>query len=198
MTTTPALIEAGDEYVNDTVKNQVSLVCQQVSMLSVIETDEQYELAGEYLKTCAKARSIIEAETKPAKDAAYKAWKTICDTIKRWCGPIEAAETHWRSIRKDYEQRTRPAQEPSSTMSVVRTLPKTSGIAQREHWKARPADENSLLTLVKAAARNPNAYLKFLMPNESVIAAEAKTLKTKFKVPGYVVELELIDVVRDK
>lgn len=86
-------------------QGQASRITQLVESLPHIDNDEQFTLAGEYLKQCAKGKSIIEAETESIKTSAYQNWKGICDKIKGWVAPLEKGEKHFRDIRADYQRR---------------------------------------------------------------------------------------------
>ena len=65
-------------------------------------------------------------------------------------------------------------------IQVPAYTPKVQGISFREVWKGECFD---LKALVKAAAAD-DRYLPLLQANVSVIGAQARSLKSAFKVPG--------------
>jgi len=68
---------------------------------------------------------------------------------------------------------------PMTRVSAAPTYNKT--VPTRENWGA---ENFSLITLVKAAAQNPAAYLCYLQANEPALNAAARSQKNLFNVPG--------------
>lgn len=69
---------------------------------------------------------------------------------------------------------------------VEETLaPSANGVTHRAHWKARVT---SLLTLVKAAAKEPEKYLRYLGADMVALNALAVADKEQFSIPGVVAE----------
>ena len=73
--------------------------------LAVITKPEEFELAGELLKECANARSVVAAHMDPLCDAAHKSWKATTEKRKEMLAPVDAAESHLRNIRSAYQRK---------------------------------------------------------------------------------------------
>jgi hypothetical protein len=74
---------------------------------------------------------------------------------------------------------------PAPVVILQSSTPKVTGISSRSTWKWRyeKSPEDTLRLLVKAAAAD-DRYLAFLMVNESVLTATAKSQKNLMKAPG--------------
>ena len=80
-----------------------------------------------------------------------------------------------------------PSTAPSPV--VAPSLATNPGMGKtRDKWiyeATEPDPQKSLLMLVKAAAKNPKAYLPYLQLNDTALGAHARAVKTAMDVPGY-------------
>lgn len=81
----------------------------------VIQSDDDYQAAGEFGVQIKKAAGEVVDFFKPMKDAAYQAHKAICDREKAMLAPLKAAEQALKQTMGDYsmeqERKRREAEE---------------------------------------------------------------------------------------
>jgi len=157
------------EALEDQIRDREALEASQAELRRIQDLERDRE-------------RIAQEEALEAKLAVLEAAGTGPEEIAR---VLEVAATQAQAMETDTET-VPPLPPPPPAPPMVRTLLEpilqlNSGASPRVKYAARVVDVRELL---QAALDIPEAYLKFVQPNETVLNAEARMAKEQFNVPG--------------
>lgn len=157
-----------------------------------IQTSDENEHAAIFLRSIKTLQGEIEARFKPAKDAAYAAHKHVCSLEKEHINPLKEAESIVKKVMasfmiaeerrrfKEQEKLNAKAEKKGEIAPVIEVTAKPNGISMSETWSAEVED---IIALAKAVASGkvPSSYI---LPNESLLNQQARSLKGELRIPG--------------
>lgn len=199
--------DAFDELVESAYDNHKKAVAKRKKYLDPLTTAKETiaKVRGAYIKIVEDARRVAEAQARAQAEANARAQREAHDReVAAQRQRDEDARVN-RAAELEAQGKTElaehvlsapPSPPPPPPPPPVYHAPihyaaptKTAGVSSRDNWKAQIETEPmtaraQLLTLVKAAALDPDRLLHFLTLNASALNQHAKQTKGAVAVPG--------------
>ena len=135
---------------------------ERISQTTIKDVDT-YILVGEWLKEIKKVVNLLDEETAPEIQQAYKLHKALLARRKKWSDKFEEAETLAKDKLRHYvEQQAQAGTD----------LPKIDGVTISETWTGFVVDASLI----------PREYLT---PDLEKLKGITKTLKEATAIPGW-------------
>lgn len=160
----------------------------------VVLTVEDIQEADKILVGLSADISAAKAALKPMRDSTTTAWKAGTELEGRIVKPLEEAKKSLADRRglafKRIQEEAAAAvaekldegdMEGAEDLMLSAPVIASNGVSSRDTWKAEGWD---IEALIKAAAKSPKTFARFLQFNESALNTEARMQKDKFDVPG--------------
>jgi hypothetical protein len=128
-----------------------------------IKDVDTYLLVGEWLKEIKKVVNLLDTETAPEIQQAFKLHKALIARRKKWADKFEEAEGLAKGKLRHYAE-----QQGAAGVD----LPKIEGVTFSETWTGDVVDESLI----------PREYLT---PDLDKLKAVTKTLKEATSIPGW-------------
>jgi len=155
------------------VKQQATTLEQQAQACQ-IATNEDYEQGAEFLKRVKSAEKEVKAYWKPAKDAAAKAHKEICQKEKAMLSICESAEKVLKTKMLAYSQKVE-AERRAAEEQARKAAQKESDRLLAEAAKAEKSGDAMAATVNMAMAEQ----METVKPTAQVAAPKVQGVSTK-------------------
>lgn len=183
----------------ETEQEAVSLALRDEAAGIRVRTDQEFEVAAEFLIRIKAAKKRVEDVIGPFVKDAHAAWKAAVARRKEIEAPLDEAEAKVKPLLSAYQEQKerqaileREAQAEAVAAGDVGALmepvssgeaPKVAGMSFREHWQFEITD----------ARQVPR---EFLMPDEGKIGGVVRAMKGSASIPGVRVWMTKIPVGR--